>query len=158
MKNRSAVSWSSAGLLLLLAAAPAQTTAVLTVAPLQKLTVRRDENPAQALKVSLAAGYHANSNTPTESYMIPMKLTWDQGALEAAEVAYPKPKMQKFGFTDKPISVFDGDFEIMTKFRRAAGATPGPAILTGKLRYQACNDKMCLPPKNVEIKLPLLLQ
>jgi len=31
----------------------------------------------------------------------------------------------------------------------------GPAVMTGKLRYQACNDRMCLAPKTLDVSLPV---
>jgi hypothetical protein len=140
------------------AVACAQQPGVLTVPDPPKLVVKRAENPSYSLKVSIKPGYHANSNTPSEDYLIPIRLTWEAGALEVVEVVYPKPKHEKFAFSEKPLSIFDGDFEIVTRFKRAANPALGPGFLTGKLRYQACNDKMCLPPKNVEIKLPVLMQ
>jgi hypothetical protein len=51
--------------------------------------------------------------------------------------------------------VFTGNFEIATKFKVPVDAVSGPAILLGKLRYQACNSSMCFPPKTVEVKLPV---
>ncbi|MGJ5814119.1 protein-disulfide reductase DsbD domain-containing protein [Paludibaculum fermentans] len=138
--------------------AQAPSTGVLTVTEPAKLIVKRTENPAFELKLSIRPGYHANSNTPTEEYLIPFKLTWEPGALEVAEIIYPKAKLEKYDFAAKPISVFGGDFSVVTKFKRAANPALGPGYITGKLRYQACNDKMCLPPKSVEIKLPILMQ
>lgn len=52
-----------------------------------------------------------------------------------------------------PVSVFSGNFDIATKFKAPATAPVGPAIVSGKLRYQACNDTMCLPPKTIDISL-----
>lgn len=129
-----------------------------TVTEPAKLRVARKGETEQRLKVSLPAGCHANSNTPSEAFLIPLKLTWNPGALEAAGTEYPKATMEKYEFSEKPISVVSGQFEIVTKFKRSATAQPGPASLTGKLRYQACNDKMCFPPKTVEVRLPLLLE
>lgn len=151
---------SAAALLLLAGCAQGQTaTAVLTVQEPAKLVVKRGENPSFALKASIRAGYHANSNTPGEEYLIPMKLTWDAaGPLQAREVVYPKAKKEKFAFAETPLSIFDGEFEIVTRFQRAANPQLGPGFLTGKLRYQACNEKMCLPPKTVDIRLPVLMQ
>lgn len=140
------------------AASAQSSSGVLTVTEPAKLVVKRTDNPTFDLKVSLKTGYHANSNTPTESYLIPFRLTWAPGPLESEEVVYPKAKMEKYDFTDKPISVFGGDFVITTKFKRAANPQLGPGFITGKLRYQACNDKMCLPPKTVEVRLPVLMQ
>lgn len=150
--------FSSLAFLASAAVACAQQPGVLTIPDPPKLVVKRTENPTYALKVSIKPGYHANSNTPSESYLIPIRLTWETGALEAVEVVYPKPKHENFSFSEKPLSIFDGDFEIVTKFKRSANPPLGPGFLAGKLRYQACNDKMCLPPKNVEVKLPVLMQ
>ena len=115
-----------------------------------------------SLEVKTAAllkpGYHVNSNTPSESYLIPLRLTWEPGALEAVEVVFPKPHMEMYEFSAVPLSVFTGDFNLMTKFKVAANASSGPGLAVGKLRYQACNNNSCLPPKTIEIKLPVVVQ
>ena len=67
------------------------------------------------------------------------------------EVTYPKPKMEKYSFSEKPISVFSGDFVVVTKFKAPADAPAGTVAVTGKLRYQACNDTMCFPPKTIDV-------
>jgi len=131
---------------------------LLTVPEQQKLTVKRGETAVYHLKAQLKEGYHANSNTPNEAYLIPLKLTWEPGLLEVIEIKYPPGKAEKYEFSEKPLSVVSGDIDIATKFKPAANANLGPGYLTGKLRYQACNDKMCFPPKSVEVKLPVLLQ
>lgn len=150
---------SSAVLLAATAAAAFAQTAVLTVQEPTKLVVKRTENPVHVLKVAMKPGYHTNSNKPSEDYLIPFKLTWVPGGpLEVEEVSYPPAKLEKYDFSEKPLSVLGGEFEIRTKFKRAANPALGPGFLIGKLRYQACNDKMCFPPKTVEIKLPVLMQ
>ena len=74
------------------------------------------------------------------------------------EVAYPKPQMVKVPFQEKPLSVLTGKFELSTQFKVPADASVGPATVTGKLRYQACNDKSCFPPKTLEVKVPVEVQ
>ena len=150
---------ASAVLLVIGAGAASAQTAVLTVQEPAKLVVQRTGNPSQVVKVTMKPGYHTNSNKPGEDYLIPFKLTWEAGGpLEVVEIVYPPAKMEKYDFSEKPLSVLGGEFEIVTKFKRAANPALGPGFLTGKLRYQACNDKMCFPPKTVELKLPLLMQ
>jgi hypothetical protein len=105
------------------------------------------------LPLELAAGYHVNSNTPSESYLIPLKLTWSDGPVTASAIVFPKPSMEKYSFAEKPLSVFSGRFEILTRFTVPAGAPLGPIAIAGKLRYQACNDRMCLTPKTVDVAL-----
>ncbi len=136
----------------------AQAPGVLTVADAGRLKVPRTGGVEQSLKLRLQPGYHVNSNKPNDDFLIPLRLSWDAGAVETVEVEFPKPVIEKSEFSEKPLSVFTGHFEIVTKFKRAPGAVPGPGLLTGKLRYQACNDKMCLPPKSIEVKVPLLVE
>ena len=49
------------------------------------------------LTATLNAGFHLNSHTPTEDYLIPLTLKWE-GPLEAVDVVYPKPQMEKYSF------------------------------------------------------------
>jgi len=140
----------------LLAFAPftrAQT--VLTIASPAKVTAKTGSTVEAKVHLHLGPEYHANSNTPSDDFLIPMRLTWSAGPLEAPEVTYPKPEMGKFSFSDKPLSVYTGDFDITTKFKVSPTAAPGPMVLAGKLRYQACNDHMCLPPKTLDVSLPI---
>jgi hypothetical protein len=46
----------------------------------------------------------------------------------------------------------------VTDFKVAANAPAGPGAAVGKLRYQACNDRACFPPKTVEVTVPYQIQ
>jgi hypothetical protein len=104
--------------------------------------------------VHLQPGYHVNSNTPNDDYLIPLRLKWEAGPLAPVEVIFPKPEQKSYPFSSKPVSVFAGDFQILTRFKVAAGAPVGPGVLVGKLRYQACSDDTCYRPATVEVRLP----
>ena len=110
------------------------------------------------MKAELQAGFHVNSNMPGDDYLIPIRLTWNKDPLEAEQVTYPKPQMEKLSFSPNPISVYTGAFEIATRFKAPPGAMPGMAFMNGKLRYQACNDKECLPPRTVDVRVTLDIQ
>jgi DsbC/DsbD-like thiol-disulfide interchange protein len=107
------------------------------------------------ISIQLRDGYHVNSNTPSDDYLIPLRLTWSAAPLAAGETTYPKPQLEKYEFSEKPLSVFSGDFDLHSRFQVPAGAPSGPNVLLGKLRYQACNARACLPPKTVEVRLPV---
>jgi len=106
------------------------------------------------LPLQLREGYHMNTNMPPDPYLIPLRLTWDSGAI-SAEVVYPKPELHKVEFSAAPLPVFSGRFELLTRFKIPASTPPGLVNVPGKLRYQACNDRMCLPPKTVDVVLPV---
>jgi thiol:disulfide interchange protein DsbD len=142
-------------MLVTLASLASAQTNPLTVDPPAKLSIKRGESSVLRLPVKMAAGYHVNSNTPAEDYIIPLRLTWDAKPLEVAEVTFPKPVMEKYAFSEKALSVYITDFAIETRFQAPANAQPGLAMALGKLRYQACTDKLCLPPKTIEVRLPI---
>jgi thiol:disulfide interchange protein DsbD len=136
------------------AALSAQMAPQLTIEPQPTLKAKRGTQATVTLKVSLPAGYHANSNKPTDPNLIPLALKWTGGPLLDGVVIYPKPQMEEYGFTaGKPISVVTGAFELTTKFKVPGAAAAGPATQTGTVRYQACNDRMCFPPKTVNVSV-----
>jgi thiol:disulfide interchange protein DsbD len=126
---------------------------VLNYTPPRKVVAKAGAAVDSTLPLDLRAGYHVNSNKPADEYLIPMRLTWNPGPLEASGFTFPQPRLEKYSFSEKPLSVYTGDFQIVTHFKAAANAAPGPATLTGKLRYQACNDRMCLAPKTLDVAL-----
>jgi len=138
----------------------AQGNQYLTAEASQKLVVKRGASAEAKIAVSVQPGFHVNSNTPSDPYLIPLKLTWAPGgALEAAgPPVFPKPQMEKYEFSDKPLSVFTGDFDLIAKLKAPAGASQGPGIMLGKLRYQACNNNSCFPPKTVEVRISYQIQ
>lgn len=146
------------GILILAAAAAFAQSNVLSVAPVHKLRVKRGEAATLKVTAQLQAGYHVNSNKPNEDYLIPLKLSWTSEPLQVAEVAYPKAETEKASFSDKPLSVYSGSFDIVTTFKVPASAPNGMAIVSGKLRYQACNDRLCLPPKTVDVPVTVDIQ
>jgi hypothetical protein len=135
--------------------AVAQTSPQLNITPPEQLTIKQGATATVKVTATLNEGFHLNSHTPPEEYLIPLTLKWAPGSVEAVDVVYPAPQSLKVPFDPKPLSVLTGKFEITTKFKTAAGATTGPGTIVGKLRYQACNDKSCFPPKTLEVKLPV---
>ena len=107
------------------------------------------------LPLQLRDGYHMNSNMPPDPYLVPLRLTWETGPFTGAEVVYPKPSLRKVEFFPGPLPVYSGRLELVTRFKVAASVTPGLVNVPGKIRYQACNDRMCLPPKTLDFTLPV---
>ena len=133
----------------------AQSSGHLSVGQLHSVTGKRGDIVEARIPMTVDAGFHVNSNTPSEDYLIPLKVVWTaKGALEGGELVYPKPSMEKYEFSDEPLSVFTGSFEIAANFKVAAGAPAGPGMAAGKLSYQACNARMCFPPAKVDISVP----
>jgi DsbC/DsbD-like thiol-disulfide interchange protein len=136
---------------------PQSNTERLTVGQPQKVVGKRNDAVTTKIPVSILDGYHVNSNTPSDEYLIPLKVTWTSlGALEGGQVTYPKP--EKITVGDQSLSVFTGKFDLGVNFKVSAKAPAGPGVASGKLGFQACNNKMCFPPKSIEISVPYQVQ
>ena len=96
-------------------------------------------------------GYHVGSNLASP-FPLKVKLI-DNGVAQLSNVTYPAAKNHKLG--DEVLSVFDGDFRLKLTFKVAANAPVGRTMLTNKISYQACDDRVCLRPDSIELKLPL---
>jgi Disulphide bond corrector protein DsbC len=59
--------------------------------------------------------------------------------------------MKKFPFGAKPMAVYEGKLVVRLTLEAATDAALGPVKIPLVLRYQACNDQLCLPP----VKIPL---
>jgi hypothetical protein len=137
----------------------AQGKAYLTAGEPQRVAGKRNAAVQSRIPLTVQQGFHVNSNKPAEEYLIPLALTWTKtGALEAGAVVYPKPSMEKYEFSEKPLSVYTGSFDLIANFKVAPNAPAGPGAATGRLRYQACNDRACFPPKTIEITVPYQVQ
>jgi len=137
----------------------AQSSGHLKVGEATRVAGARGAVVEAKIPVTVDAGFHVNSNHPTEDYLIPLRLTWTSlGALESGPVTYPAPALEKYEFADKPLSVFTGAFSLKASFKVSAKAAPGPGIATGKLHYQACNSNTCFPPKSADVSVAYQVQ
>jgi DsbC/DsbD-like thiol-disulfide interchange protein len=137
----------------------AQGSGYLTVGEPSKVAGKRNASVQTKIPLTVLPGYHVNSDKPAEDYLIPLKLTWTSpGALEPGTIVYPKPSLEKYEFAEKPLSVFTGSFDLVANFKVATNAAAGPGAATGKLRYQACNNRACFAPKTVEVTVPYQVQ
>jgi thiol:disulfide interchange protein DsbD len=103
-----------------------------------------------AVKVNIEDGWHINSNKPYEDYLIPTELTIGTTYFELKKVTYPEAHDFKFSFSEKPLSVYEGQIYIGALLETSKDINPGKYPLIINLNYQACNDRSCLAPTSVE--------
>jgi suppressor for copper-sensitivity B len=97
--------------------------------------------------VAIDAGWHVQAHVPTYDYLIPTELKLELPAgFAAPALVYPKPVRFKFAFAEDELDVYEGLVGIAVTLRVPRDAAPGPLSIAGALRYQACDDKSCLPP------------
>jgi thioredoxin:protein disulfide reductase len=138
--------------------AAAQTSASVVKVSASPAKVKRGAVVTGTVTLNIDGGYHINSNRPTEEFLIAtvLKLEAPTG-LTVGRVIYPKAKMQKFTFSPKLLSVYEG--QVVLKFTaRAATVAAGAHTIKGKLTIQACNDEACLRPQTVDVSISIDVQ
>ena len=131
----------------------------VTFQPPPIATIVRGQEGGINLQFRVASGFHINSNTPTEEYLIPTALKLDVPTdLVVGRIAYPAGEEASFAFApDEKLSVYSGDFELTVNVRALSTVVPGKYEFRGELKYQACDNAACYPPKqtrvNFEVKV-----
>src|SRR5687768_16219756 len=121
-------------------------TAKLT--PLIETSALRAGTTARlAMRVELARELHVQSNTPSDATFIPTVLTVDAPAgVTVDELVYPAAQKLKQEGLPEPLSVYGHDFVIGVRVTLAPNVEPGTVVISARLRYQACNDRVCFRP------------
>lgn len=128
----------------------------LIITPPAQIAVKRGATITEPLRLEVPPGFHVNSDKPKDEFIIPLKLTWADGLLLTKSVTYPKPEEIKVGSQD--LTVFTGNFTVQTQFEAPSNAPTGSGAVTGKLRYQACNNQMCFRPMTVDVRIPVVVE
>ena len=106
--------------------------------------------------IAIAAGWHVNANPPALDYMIPTEVELRGGSgITAGKPRYPAPKKVKLSFEDSELLVYDGAAVIEVPLLAAATSPPGRRTLEGQIRFQACNDQVCLAPATITFQIPV---
>ena len=124
----------------------------LLPAPTAKLS--RGKTNIIALSFRVEPGFHINSNQPSAEYLIPTTLKLDPPTdLMVGKITYPAGEDRSFAFApSEKLSVYSGQFTVSVSVRPLAGVLPGEYAFHGNLRYQACDNAACYPPKNLAVR------
>ncbi len=137
---------------------PPGVPAVVTVTPAQSVSLAAGSKAEARLTVTVKKGYHVQANPASEPYLIPLQLEMESDArLRALKPVYPPGKPYRLEGTESDLSTYDGTFEIRLPLEAPAGAAAGEVTLSGTLRYQACDDHICLRPASISVSLPVKL-
>lgn len=104
--------------------------------------------------LSIPGGLHVNSSRPASEYAIPtvVKLTGASG-VRVTGLMYPKGKNRKFQFSENSINVYEGRVSFPFTVTVPASFKGKTIRVTASVRYQACTDEVCYPPKTKNITL-----
>jgi thioredoxin:protein disulfide reductase len=122
-----------------------QVISIRAVAPAESL--RAGSPSSLTVELAIASPYHINSDRPLEDYLIPTTLEFEpQPGVTFGRAIFPPAPLKKLPVSDSPMAVFEGIVKITVDIIPASNLTAKEIVIRGRVRYQACDDRVCLPP------------
>lgn len=133
------------------------TTLVGITAP--ALQVKAGSRAEAEVRLAIEKTWHINANPPSPDYMIPtaVEFTPPRGIAVGA-VKYPPPKPLQVEFDDSALFVYDGEVVVRVPLTVSVMTPGGTYAMEGTLRFQACNDEVCLAPVTVPFTLEVAVE
>ena len=126
----------------------------VSLAPVPLVTIPGGKKGEVELRFRVARGFHINSNTPKSEFLIPTVLKLDTPTdIIVGKVTYPPGADMSFAFApDEKLSVYSGEFTVAVLVRPLHTVIPGKYAFRGQLKYQACDNAACYPPKQLPVQ------
>lgn len=125
----------------------------VTMALAPVVTVVQGKPAIVPLSFRVASGYHINSNKPKSEFLIPTTLKVEATTdIVIGKTTYPEGQDMSFAFDpDEKLNVYTGDFRVDVQVRPLHTVQAGKYVIRGTLKYQACDNAACYPPKQLPI-------
>jgi Disulphide bond corrector protein DsbC len=126
----------------------------VTFIPPTVADVSRGKANTVELGFRVSPGFHINSNKPGAEYLIPTVLKIDPPTdIAVGKITYPDGEEMTFPFApNDKLSVYSGNFTLGVVVRPLASVLPGKYEFRGQMRYQACDNAACYPPKTFPVQ------
>src|SRR3954471_2849504 len=114
------------------------------------VTQRSGDDLRGTVTATIAKGWHINSVKPLDDFVIPSELKFDPATAELVRADFPPHELKDFTFSGgKKLAVYEGTIAIPFQAKLKNGAT----AIKATLRFQSCNDSVCLPPKTASTEI-----
>lgn len=126
---------------------------VVKMAPAPVISVVQGKAATVPLLFRVASGYHINSNQPKAEFLIPTVLKVEATTdIVIGKTSYPAGQDMSFAFApDEKLNVYTGDFKVDVLVRPLHSVQVGKYVIRGTLKYQACDNSACYPPKQLPV-------
>lgn len=116
-------------------------------------TVKRGGSAKGTIVMNIPGGLHVNSNRPNSEYAIPTVVRVSANGAKVGGIGYPRGSNRKFGFSEDTFNVYEGQKAFSFNLSVPANFKGNVVKVRASIRYQACTNEVCYPPKTKEITL-----
>jgi hypothetical protein len=99
-------------------------------------------------------GFHINSHKPLDQLLLPTEVKLSPPTdIMISQIGYPQGQLVSFPFSpEAKLSVYSGEFRVSAAVRPSQDSATGTFRVHGDLRFQACNDRQCFPPRKIPLE------
>ena len=130
-----------------------QANPVIFLSP-EQITLPANRASVLELHFRIADGLHINSHAPHDATLIPTQiLVAENNGLETTAVDFPAGVDTSLDFAPKQkLNVYTGELVLHAHIHAKAG----DHLWQGVMRYQACDNSECLPPRKVPVAVNII--
>ncbi len=115
--------------------------------------VKRGGAVKGTIVMNIPNGLHVNSSRPNTEYAIPTVVNLSASGVKVGTVMYPRGTNRKFEFSDDTLNVYENRAVFNFNVAVPANYKGNTVKVNAVVRYQACTEQVCYPPKSKEITL-----
>lgn len=115
--------------------------------------VTRGKTTRATVVLTIPSDLHVNSSRPGSEYAIPTNVKATGKGVRIGAVNYPRGRNRKFSFSENSINVYEGRPAFKFNVTVPANYKGNSVTVNVAVRYQACNDEVCYPPKTKQLTL-----
>lgn len=131
-----------------------ETKDLVTVEPPDDFSVSPGHSEDAEIRITVADGFHVQANPAANEFLIPLTLELEsENDLEIGEIRYPEGETYRLKGSEEDLLTYDGTFSVYVSIQAPISADEGISTARGRLRYQACDHRVCLPPATISFDL-----
>ncbi len=115
-----------------------------------------------AVVVDIADRFHINPDAAQAQgvagwspYPSSVTIGGEVTGLQIGQPQFPEPHALEVGYFDKPVMIYERRAVIYVPVIVEATAAPGERAISVAFEYQACDDKVCFPPRTLKLDATL---
>jgi DsbC/DsbD-like thiol-disulfide interchange protein len=113
--------------------------------------IKRGGSGRGTVVFSIPGGLHTNSNRPGSEFAIPTVVSISSPNGKISGISYPRGKSKKFGYSEDTLNIYEGTVKFGFNVSVPATFKGNSIKIRAVVKYQACTESVCYPPKSQEV-------
>ena len=133
-----------------------QETPIVTIIPSKEVTVVKGQTVELSVRAEIKKGFHIQANPASDEFLIPTTLIVQAGKdIVPGKSVYPSGRPYRLKGSTDDLLTYEDEVMISLPVKVMDSAPAGTTSITGKLRFQSCDDRRCFAPRSISVEIPV---